>query len=86
MVTQSLTPAPEGASPLLASYIDREQLARELGRTLRTVDRLILCEGLPCVRIGNKRLFRRSSVLAWLAARETPAARPPSRGRRRGAQ
>lgn len=72
MGSQSVTPAPDGASPLLASYIDREQLARELGRTLRTVDRLILCEGLPCVRIGNKRLFRRAAVLDWLQQRETP--------------
>jgi excisionase family DNA binding protein len=85
MATQSPIPAPDGASPLLASYIDREQLARELGRTLRTVDRLILCEGLPCVRIGNKRLFRRSAVLEWLRERETPA-RPQSKRNARGAR
>jgi excisionase family DNA binding protein len=84
MATQSPVPAPAGASPLLADYIDREQLARELARTLRTVDRLILCEGLPCVRIGNKRLFRRSAVLEWLRSRETPV---HSNGRqRRGAR
>lgn len=76
MVSQSVIPAPDGASPLLSDYIEKPALARELNRTPRTVDRMVLHDGLPCVRIGNKRLFRRSSVLAWLAARETPAVRP----------
>jgi excisionase family DNA binding protein len=80
MAAQSLTPAPDGASPLLSDYLDRDTLARELGRTVRTVDRLILCEGLPCVRIGNKRLFRRSAVLEWLRERETPV-RPQGKAR-----
>ena len=85
MATQSPTPAPDGASPLLSDYLDRDTLAHELGRTIRTVDRLILCEGLPHVRIGNKRLFRRSAVLEWLRSRETPA--PPQNKRNgRGAR
>jgi len=86
MGSQSVTPAPDGASPLLASYINREQLASELGRSLRTIDRLILCEGLPCVRIGNKRLLRRSAVLEWLRQRETPVRPQGSGKRRRGAR
>jgi excisionase family DNA binding protein len=80
------TSAPVGASPLLSDYLDRDTLARELGRTVRTVDRLILCEGLPCVRIGNRRLFRRSAVLSWLAARETPAPPQGKRNNGRGAR
>lgn len=85
MVPQSVIPAPDGASPLLSDYIEKPALARELNRTPRTVDRMVLYEGLPCVRVGGKRLFRRSSVLAWLAARETPAARPQGTRRpRRG--
>jgi excisionase family DNA binding protein len=82
MAAQTITPAPDGASPLLAGYINREQLASELGRTLRTVDRLILHEQLPSVRIGNKRLFRRAAVLSWLAARESPAPSPSKRNGR----
>jgi excisionase family DNA binding protein len=85
MATQSLTPAPDGASPLLSDYIDKPALARELGRTLRTLDRLVLCDGLPCVQVGHRRLFRREAVLAWLRSRETPA-RTQSKGNRRGAR
>jgi excisionase family DNA binding protein len=81
MATQSITPAPDGASPLLADYIDRASLARELNRTLRTIDRLVLCEGLPCVRVGNRRLFRREAVLAWFRSKETPAPAPRRNGR-----
>lgn len=64
------------SAPLLSDYVDKFQLARELGRTPRTVDRMVLRGDLPHVQIGNRRLFRRASVLSWLAARETPAARP----------
>jgi hypothetical protein len=58
---------------LLSDYIDKPALARELGRTPRTVDRLTLCAGLPYVQIGTRRLFRRSAVLEWLRSRETCA-------------
>ncbi|MGA2833688.1 MAG: helix-turn-helix domain-containing protein [Terracidiphilus sp.] len=79
MATQSITPAPDGASPLLSDYIDKPALARELGRTVRTLDRLVLCDGLPCVQVGHRRLFRREAVLAWLRSRETPTPRPQTK-------
>lgn len=87
MATQSpsksdaLAQLPPDYAPLLGDYLEKPQLARELRRTVRTVDRLILCEGLPCVRVGNKRLFRRSAVLEWLRSREIPA---PPRNKRNG--
>lgn len=81
-----ITPAPDGASPLLSDYVDKFQLAAELKRTPRTIDRMVLCAGLPCAQVGNRRLFRRASVLAWLAARETPAVRPQGNRNGRGAR
>ena len=58
-------------SSLLVDYIDKTQLAKELDRTQRTIDTLILRgDGPPYVQIGNKKLFRREAVLDWLRARE----------------
>ena len=59
--------------PLLGDYIGKAPLAREMNCTPRTVDRLVLCDGLPCIKVGGRRLFRRSAVLEWLRSRETPA-------------
>lgn len=74
----------EYTSPLLSDYIDKPQLAKELKRTVRTLDRLLLHgDGPPFVRIGKRVLFRRDAVLEWLRSREQPG-RPV--GRRRGAQ
>ena len=84
MNAQIITSEPNSA-PLLSDYVDKFQLARELGRTPRTVDRMVLRGDLPHVQIGNRRLFRRASVLAWLAARETPVS-PQSRRNGRAAR
>ncbi len=75
-----ITSAPDSA-PLLSDYVDKFQLAAELKRTPRTVDRMVLRNGLPHVQIGNRRLFRRASVLAWLTQRETPV---PAQHKRNG--
>jgi predicted DNA-binding transcriptional regulator AlpA len=90
---QATTPAPaqqpQGRTPpsLLCDYVDKPTLARELGRTIRTLDRLILSgDGPPKVQIGKRTLFRREAVLEWLLSRETPV-RPQGNGRqRRGAR
>jgi predicted DNA-binding transcriptional regulator AlpA len=72
------------ASPLLADYLTKPQLARELHRTIRTLDRLLLHgDGPPSVRIGKQVLFRREAVLQWLRERETPARPPQGNGRQR---
>ena len=74
------------AEPLLSGYIEKPQLASELHRNVRTIDRWILRgEGPPFIRVGKKILFRREAVLGWLLARETPA-RPQSKPRARKAQ
>lgn len=76
-----ITPAPDGASALFSDYVDKFQLAAELKRTPRTIDRMVLCAGLPCAQVGNRRLFRREAVLRWLREKETPA---PPQGKRNG--
>lgn len=65
---------------LLQGYLDREQLARELDCTTRTIwNYENLPDGLPSLMLGGKKLYRIESVRLWLAARER---RPnPRRGR-----
>lgn len=76
--------APNPTAPLLHEYLETSQLAAELHRTIRTIDRLILSgDGPPYVRIGNKKYFRRTAVLEWLRERETPVR---SQGKRKGVQ
>lgn len=56
---------------LLQDYVDRQTLAGELGVTERTVWRYEnQPDGLPNLMIGGRKLYRRSSVQAWLDARE----------------
>jgi hypothetical protein len=83
MATQSFVPAPEGPPLLISEYLDKAALARELGRTTRSVDRLLLNGGgPPYIRLGNRRLFRREAVRDWLRSRETPASPTTLRKRR----
>jgi excisionase family DNA binding protein len=66
---------------VLAGYISRDDLARELGVSPRTITRWTFHPGgIPHLAIGNRTLYRRESVTAWLAARETR----PERIRRTG--
>jgi hypothetical protein len=56
---------------LLADYFDREQLAKELGRCTETLKRWARTgEGPPITRIGQQPYYSRTSVAAWLQARE----------------
>ena len=59
------------APTLLAKWISRGELARELGVC---VDKLGRWEarrtGPPCVRAGRKVLYRRTAVLDWLQTQE----------------
>ncbi len=56
---------------LLDGYLTKSQLAKELGRHPRTIDRWIrLGKMAPETVLGRQRLFKRSSVEKWLAARE----------------
>ena len=51
------------------AVLDRAGLARALGCSLASVDRL-LREGCPCVRLGSDPRFVVANVVAWLQARE----------------
>ena len=59
------------AEPILAEFLTRDELASELRRSPRTLDRWdVLGMGPPRTFVGRKILYRRSSLLKWLAAQE----------------
>jgi hypothetical protein len=61
-------------APILAEFMTIEELAEELGRNKRTLDRWdALGIGPPRTRVGRTVLYRRTSVQTWLAAQEHPA-------------
>jgi hypothetical protein len=56
---------------LLADFLEQDEAAAELKVCRRTLDRWQqLGEGPPITRLGRRVLYRRSSLLAWLATRE----------------
>jgi hypothetical protein len=60
--------------PILAEFMTIEELAEELGRNKRTLDRWdALGIGPPRTRVGRTVLYRRSSVQKWLVAQEHQA-------------
>lgn len=64
---------------ILQDYLTKSELADEFRVTRRTINRYMAeKDGLPFVLLGGKVFFRRSSVVAWLQARE----RQPNRARR----
>jgi hypothetical protein len=57
--------------PLLSEFLTKVELAAELRRNVRTLDRWhALGTGPPRTRVGRKVLYKRTSVLKWLAAQE----------------
>ena len=57
--------------PFLSDYFTQEEAAAELKVCERTFDRWRrLDEGPPITKLGRRTLYRRSSVQAWLRARE----------------
>jgi hypothetical protein len=57
--------------PILSEFLTKEELAAELQRNPRTLDRwAALGVGPPRTHIGRKILYRRASVQKWLAAQE----------------
>lgn len=68
---------------LLADWISRDQLAQELMVTADTLSRWeARREGPPCMRVGRKVFYRRSSVEDWLLSREQSQPVRQRRGRR----
>lgn len=67
---------------ILSEYLTKGELAAQLHRSIRSVDRWTLTgDGPPYTRIGKTTLYRRESVIAWLRSRETVPLRP---SRKRG--
>jgi hypothetical protein len=57
--------------PILSEFLTREELAAELRRNPRTLDRWdALGTGPPRTHVGRKVLYRRASVQKWLCAQE----------------
>ena len=59
------------SEPILSEFLTKEELAAELRRNPRTLDRWhVLGVGPPRTRVGRQVLYRRASVERWLAAQE----------------
>jgi hypothetical protein len=59
------------SEPILSEFFTKEELAVELRRNKRTLDRWeVLGVGPPRTLVGRQILYRRSSLLKWLAAQE----------------
>jgi predicted DNA-binding transcriptional regulator AlpA len=57
---------------MLSEYLTLDELAAELGRNKRTLDRWErLHTGPPRTRMGRSVLYRRDSVRTWLAKQES---------------
>jgi hypothetical protein len=57
---------------ILDGYIDRDDLARDLRCSGRTLARYETeADGLPSVMIGGRKFYRVAAVKAWLEKRET---------------
>lgn len=57
--------------PILSEFLTKEELAAELRRNPRTLDRWdVLGMGPPRTHVGRQVLYRRASVQKWLAAQE----------------
>lgn len=81
MTQTDVTPEAEPLG-LLADWLSREQLARELGVKPDTLARWeARRQGPPCTRIGRKILYRRAAIQDWIRAQEQAHPVRKSRGR-----
>ena len=68
---------------ILSEFLTKEELAAELRRNPRTLDRWeVLGMGPPVTKLGRRTIYRRTSVQAWIRAREQTALRPLTTGER----
>jgi hypothetical protein len=64
------------SEPILSEFLTREELAAELRRNKRTLDRwAVLGMGPPRTYVGRKILYRRASVQKWLVGQEQSLAK-----------
>lgn len=74
------------ADSILGEYLTKAELAAQLHRSIRSVDRWALNgDGPPCVRIGRRSLYRRAAVVEWLRGLDITPGRI-GRKQRRGAK
>jgi hypothetical protein len=60
------------ANSVLKDYLTKAELAAQLDRSVRSIDRWSLTGyGPPSVRIGRRSLYRREAVLEWLRSLES---------------
>jgi Helix-turn-helix domain len=70
---------------ILNEYLTKAELAAQLHRSIRSVDRWALSgDGPPYIRIGRRTLYRRAAVIEWLRGLEMAPGRVGQK-RRRGA-
>ena len=61
----------ETENGILSEYLTKAELAAQLHRSIRSVDRWTLTgDGPPCIRIGRRSLYRRAAVVEWLRGLE----------------
>ena len=61
--------------PILSEFLTKKDLAAELRRNARTLDRWdALGVGPPRTHVGRQVFYRRASVARWLAAQELQGA------------
>jgi hypothetical protein len=69
---------------ILSEYLTKTELAAQLHRSIRSLDRWALTgDGPPCVRIGRRSLYRRAAVIEWLRSLEVTPGRGERNHRRR---
>jgi len=73
------TPEPRATeNDLLIGWLNRSELAEELGLSIDTLQRWETRRfGPPCVRVGRKVLYRMEAVRDWLREQEARKAAPP---------
>jgi excisionase family DNA binding protein len=71
-----MTDVANSTGELLADYLTQEQVADELGVSVKTLRSWrALCEGPPCTRLGPRLIrFHRTDVAEWLASRKQAVA------------
>lgn len=65
------------SGPILSEFLTKEELAAELRRNPRTLDRWdALGVGPPRTLVGREVYYRRASVARWLVAQEHEGSAP----------
>lgn len=78
-----MSPTSENAAAF-GELLSFAQVCREFGKSARTLERWVeRGQFAPCIQLGAVRYWRRSAIINWIAAHETPSGkRAPARRRR----